>query len=167
MEAIRPRPELRDAFAREEYQRRYPKGRPAAPAPANVAPVLALLGSGDPFVIPFRGRGYELGYVSFEDGLRLTRAKAAVEALDEAEPTEENTEAYLRAIRLIVGIAPRYLVPIGRVRRFFWRLGLRRNPFRSATDAEVGHLLGFFLASQTRSRVRFSAPTEKVAEPTS
>ena len=109
--------------------------------------------------IQYRGRYYDVAPVSFEDGLRLVEARAAVLALEEAVgPTAESSAAYLSSMRLIVNVAPRYLVPVARVRRLFWRLRIRRNPFRNATDSEVGQLLGFFLTSRTMSRVRLPAP---------
>ena len=157
MRAVRPRRSVVEAMAREGYEKKFPKGRPSSPSPANIGPTLALIGD-EKRVLPYRGRGYELGYVSFEDGLRLAEASAAIKALGEEDPTPAASEAYLDAMRLVVRMAPRYLLPVEPVRRLFWRLRLMRNPFRRATDAEVGHLLGFFLASQMRSRVRFPTP---------
>ncbi len=154
--------------ARAGYRERYPEGRPAGAPAANVGPALRVL-EADAIRIPYKGREYELGHVSFEDGLRLVEAKAAIVGIEpDADPTPERVAAYLQAMRLVVSIAPRYLVPVTPVRRLLWRLGLRRNPFRSATDAEVGHFLGFFLACRTRSRVRYSAPVHPGARvPTS
>jgi len=165
--AERPRRAVVEAMAREGYEKRFPKGRPAGPPPSNGRPTLVLLGSESYQVLAFRGRGYELGHVGFEDGIRLVEAKAAVEALDESDPTPENVAAYLAALRLIVRMAPRYLLPIGRVRRLLWRLRLRLNPFRRATEAEVGQLLGFFLACRMRSRVRASTPAASLGVLTS
>ena len=165
MKATRPRREVIEAIARAGYEKRYPKGRPTAAPPANGRPALALLGSASYHVVPYDGRGYVLGYVSFEDGIRLMEAKASVDALQDSDPTPEAVSAYRDAMRVIVGMAPRYLLPIERVRRFFWRLGLLRNPWRTATDAEVGQLLGFFLACRMRSRglVSMASETSPVA----
>ncbi len=160
MIAERPRRAVVEALAAEGYRERYPEGRQEAPPAANVAPALRLLGS-ERLVVPYRGRAYELGHVSFEDGIRLVLARATITSLDDADPTPENTEAYVRAMRVVVGMAPRYMVPVGRVRRFFWRLRLRRNPFRKATDVEVGLLLGFFYGCRMRSRVQY--PTLEAA----
>jgi len=154
--AERPRRAVVEALAAEGYRERYPEGRQEAPPAANVAPALRLLGS-ERLVVPYRGRAYELGHVSFEDGLHLVRARAAIEALDGAEEvTPERAAAYLGGMRTIVRLVPRYLLPVEPVRRFFWRLRIFRNPFSRATDAEVGQLLGFFLGSRMRSRVRAS-----------
>ena len=154
MRAERPPRAVIEERAREGYRKRFPGGRQLAPPPANIGAALLLL-EDDSVRIPYRGRVYELGHVSFEDGLRLVAARVAIEALDEAEPTPANRTAYLQAMRLVVSMAPRYLLPVKRIRRFFWRLRIRRNPLRSATDAEVGHFLGFFLGCRTRSRVQY------------
>ena len=155
-----PRALLEEA-SREGYRRQFPTGpRPGAP-PANARATLHLLVQGDVIRIPYRGRVYELGHVSFEDGIRLVEARAAIVALEDVEPDEENTAAYLGALRTVVALAPRYLLPMNRLRRLFWRLRLRRNPFRSATDAEVGHLLGFFLGCRTRSSVQYPPTAER------
>ena len=162
MRAERPPRAVIEEMAREGYRQRFPASRQPGPPPANVGAALLLL-EDDSVRIPYRGRMYELGHVSFEDGLRLVAARSAIEALEKAEPTPANRTAYLLAMRLVVSMAPRYLLPVKRVRRFFWRLRIRRNPFRSATDAEVGHFLGFFLGCRTRSRVQY--PKAAAREP--
>ena len=158
MIAVRPPRSEIEARAREAYRRKFPDGRPTGAPPANGRPALLMLGA-DAIRIPYRGRMYELGHVSFEDGIRLVEARASILSLEDDEPTPEKVAAYLEAMRVIVRLAPRYMVPVRLVRRFFWRLRIRRNPFRTATDAEVGHLLGFFLGCRTRSRVQFPTPT--------
>ncbi len=167
MIAIRPPRSEAEARAREGYRQKFPEGAPAAAPPANGRPALLMLGA-DTFQVPYRGRLYELGHVSFEDGIRLVEAQTAIASIEDDDATPEKIAVYLRAMRFVVRLAPRYMVPVKRVRRFFWRLRLRRNPFRKATDAEVGHLLGFFLASRMRSRVPYRAPAaSRGAVPTS
>ncbi len=147
-----PKEEL-DRIAREGYARRFPDGQPSALPPANGRAMLLLVGE-DRIEIPYKGTLYELRHISFEDGLRCVTAKAAIDALDGEEITPEGVAAYGAACRAVVALVPRYLRPVhGRLRRLRWRLGLHRNPFRRATDAEVGQLLGFFLACRMRSRV--------------
>lgn len=143
--------------AEELYQERFPDGPPAE-APANVGTMLLLAGA-DVLEMTYKGTLYELGHVSFEDGLELTRAREALEQLEEAV-TEANVRAYALAAQRVVDMAPKYLFPVhGRFRRLRWRLRLRRNPFRDATDAEVGLLLGFFLRCRMRSRVGSRPPS--------
>lgn len=155
-----------EEMARDGFRRRYPDGVPRGKPPANVGAALLLL-EADSVRIPYRGHVYELGHVSFEDGLRLVQARTAVEALEGATVTDENRGPYLEGMRLIVSMAPRYLRPVRPVRRFFWRLRIRRNPFRKATDLEVSQLLGFFLACRMRSRVQFRTPAATGPVPTS
>ena len=168
MRAERPRRAVIEAMAAEGYRKKFPNGRPEAAPPANGRPALLVLGA-DRMCVPYRGRMYELGHVSFEDGIRLVLARAAIVGLGaDDDPTPENVATYLQAMRVVVAMAPRYMVPVGRVRRLFWRLRLRRNPFRTATDAEVGHLLGFFLGCRTRSRVQYPTPAaDRELHPTS
>lgn len=157
-----PRAELlRDAEA--GYRKRYPEGPPRAELPRNIGPALLLAGA-DSLELVYRGRIYELGFPSFADGVRLEQARAAVELMEE-EPTAEHLPGYARALELTVSLATRYLFPALptpdlprlhrlriHLRRLRWRLRLRRNPYRDATEAEVGQLLGFFLRSRMRSR---------------
>ncbi len=158
MRAEKPPRAVIEERAREGYRRKFPEGRSSGAPPANGRPALQVLGA-DQLRIPYRGRVYDLGHVSFEDGIRLVEARVAIMAIrEEEDPTPENISAYRRAMRVIVAMAPRYMVPVGRLRRLFWRLRLRRNPFRKATEAEVGQLLGFFLTSRMRSRVQYPTP---------
>ncbi len=166
MIAERPTRAAIEAMAREGYRKKYPGGPREAPSPANGRPALLMIGA-DSIHVPYRGRMYELGHVSFEDGIRLVEARAAIMAPTDDDATPEKIAAYLQAMRFVVRLAPRYMVPVGLVRRFFWRLRIRRNPFRTATDSEVGHILGFFLVSRMRSRVPSRTATTRELAPIS
>jgi hypothetical protein len=146
-----PRTKLEE-LAREAYAREFPRGRQAEARPRNVRPTLVLV-DGDRVEIPYRGRIYELLPVSFQDGLRLSDLRETLEDLEHAPTTRENVLRYVAALRAVVALAPKYLRPRGRVRRVLWAFA--RNPFRGATDREVGELLGFFLGCRTRSRVQY------------
>ncbi len=148
--------------SREAYRLKFPEGRPRGDPPANARPLLLMV-AGDHVRVPYRGREYELGYVSFEDGVRLVLAQAAIDELNGTNkaPDPEAVARLLEGMRTIVSMCPRYLLPVGgRVRRFLWRLGIRRNPFKDATDTEVGQFLGFFLESRMRSRARYPTPAQ-------
>ncbi len=155
-----------EARARAAYAEHFATaGR--APEPTNIGPTLQILGAGDVLCVPYRGVGYALGFVSFADGVKLVRAKAQIEELIDEEVTDETLAVYLEGMRVVVSMAPKYLRPVGRWRRFVYR-ALRLNPFRSATDAEVGQLLGFFLTSRMRSRgLSAPPPARPVLVPTS
>ena len=150
-----------ERIAREGYAKHFPDGPPKARPPENGRAMLLLTGA-DTVEIPYKGTLYELLHISFEDGLVCVIAKAAIEGLEGESITPETVDAYRAAMRSVVALVPRYLRPVrGRLRRLRWRLGLHRNPFRRATDAEVGQLLGFFLGCRMRSRVHSRPPSNK------
>ena len=159
--------EVVEAASREAYLEKY-RSRGPTPTPANVEPTLQLLGAGGVLCVPYRGVGYALGFVSFEDGVKLLRAKAQVEVLVDDDLSDEKLAVYLEGMRVVVSMAPKYLRPVSLWRRFVYR-ALRVNPFRRATDREVGQLLGFFLTSRMRSRGLQApgTPEAKLPDPTS
>lgn len=144
-------------MAREEYARHHAPRPGPAPKPRNVLPTLLTLGA-ERVAFAFRGVAYELLPVSFDDGLRLVEARAAIDvASHDDRLTPEVARDARRALRFVVTLAPRYIRPIRWYRRLAWALRLRRNPYRRATEAEVGQLLGFFLGARTMSRARSPA----------
>lgn len=173
MHMERVAPEEIERIAREGFERVYgaPGESSASGAPRNAGPTLVVTG-GEHLEIPFRGRWYRLRPVGWEDGLRLVVAKAAIdqmaEELDDHELIPESVRTYSEAMSLVVSLVPKYLTPKAWWgRRLRWRLRLHRNPFRWSTDAEVGQLLGFFLASRTMSRVRSPDISPATVGPTS
>lgn len=122
------------------------------PAPRNLRPTLIVIGERG-LELPYRGVMYELRPVSFPDGLRLLEARNAIEEAG-AGSDAASVKAIGSALRTVVGMTRRYLRPRGRLRGLRWRLRLSRNPFRRATESEVGEILGFFLASRMMSRAR-------------
>lgn len=152
--------------SREAYRARYSGGPVEAPAPLNVVPTLVVIGETS-IEIPFRGRMYEFRPIGFADGLRLLEARRLLENV-EAEPTPENVAGARAALHMVAGMARKYLRPRGRLRRLRWRLRLSRNPYRRATEAEVGQLLGFFLAFRmSSSGASRRAPASSRNRPTS
>jgi hypothetical protein len=149
-----PRAEL-ERMAHEQYQSQFGGERPAATRPRNVRATRLLVGA-EQLCIEYRGRPYELLPVEFADGVLLAECRAAVEEIeDEAKLSPELVRDYLVALRKVVALAPKYLRPAAGVGRLLWRLRIRRNPYRNATEAEVGQLLGFFLGCRMRSSVRY------------
>lgn len=143
-----------ERMAREAYARSVPPREAAPPKPRNAAPLLHVLG-GERVAFGFRGVAYEILPVSFDDGVRLVEARAALDAAaDESRLTPEVARDARTALRFVASLAPRYMRPLRIVRRLLWHLGLRTNPYRRATEREVGQLLGFFLTCRTMSRAR-------------
>lgn len=151
-----PRSEL-ERMAREEYSRQFPARPKAAPRARNATPTLALLGA-ERMAFVFRGVAYELLPVSFEDGIRLSEVRATLEAAEDDERLTPEVARDARAsLRFVASLATRYLRPLRWHRRLLWALRLRRNPYRGATEVEVGQLLGFFSGCRTMSRARSPA----------
>lgn len=145
-----------ERVAREQYARAFPAPGPA-PRPRNAIPALHVLGA-ERLAFVFRGVAYEIVPVSFEDGIRLCEVRAQlVAAEDEDTLTPEVARDARNALRVVASLATKYLRPLRWHRRLLWALRLRRNPYRRATEREVGQLLGFFLGCRTMSRARSPA----------
>lgn len=146
-----------ERVAREQYARAFPAREGPPPRPRNGGPTLHMLGA-ERMAFVFRGVAYELLPISFEDGIRVAEARAALLAAeDEERLTPEVARDANRALKLVARLAPKYLRPLRLWRRLLWALRIRRNPYRDATEVEVGQLMGFFLGSRTMCRVRSPA----------
>lgn len=119
--------------------------RPDAPEIANAATVLGL---GEAGVLFFRGRAFRVPPVGYREGVRLQQLADRLAALAlAAAPDDEQVEAIDEMIAAFARLAH----PVG------WRGWLRAllpNPFRHASEVEVGQLLAFFSHCRTRSSVR-------------
>ena len=115
----------------------------------NVRPVLDL---GSTEAILFRGRAYGVPPVPWQAGQRLldiwTRATSYRLLNDPAVQKE-----YFAALAPLPGLLWRLTRPVGRIPRLLHRLGLHRNPFRLATEAELVELAAFFLTRRLRSSI--------------
>jgi hypothetical protein len=87
--------------------------------------------------------------------VRLVGLQERVRRLQE-RPDSPETLGELRAIlEEAVEMFPRLARPVG-WRRFVWRL--LPNPFRRASEFEIGELIGFFSGCRMMSRVRHPSP---------
>jgi len=141
-----------EEIAREQYRARYTdRGRPEV---RNGRAVLMLA---EPERLYYRGRAYEVRPVPYTAGIRLLEMQERFRAFAEAPPTAESVREYARLCREATRLFRRLVRPYG-VRRLIWPLC--RNPFRDATEAEIGGLVGFFSMHRTRSSVRpFPSPS--------
>lgn len=105
--------------------------------------------------LEFGGRRYRVAPVPFASGVQLLELQARVRALqDRAGSPDSLTE--LRAIlEEAVALFPRLARPAG-WRGWVWRC--MPNPFRKASEFEVGALIGFFSGCRMKSSVRHPAP---------
>ena len=128
------------------------EARANEPEVRNLGPVQDL---SRPLPLEFRGHTYLVPPVPFVFGVRLVGLQERVRRLQE-RPDSPEALGELRAIlEDAVEIFPRLARPTG------WRRLFRRvlpNPFRQASEFEIGELIGFFSGCRMRSRVRHPRP---------
>jgi len=144
--------DARHAAARARVRARCAAASPAVPTGArNLAAVLDL---GNAVYFTFRGRAYGVPPLPWAAGAALhalwTQALAYPSPL-----TAETQPAYYALIRQLPPLLWRYTRPVGAWRRLRRRLGLLRNPFRTASERELVELADFFLSRRMTSGVRF------------
>lgn len=138
-----------EELAHEQYVREFPSSPEPRLRFANVRPVLGLSGADHVFS---RGKIWEVPAIPFEAGARLVEIRQGLESLTAAQETPETVQLYLELLRSAVALFPRLVRPQARgLRRLLWRMGIRRNPWRDASEEEVGEMVGFFYRSRTRS----------------
>jgi hypothetical protein len=123
------------------------------PANRNLGPVLDL---SRPLPLEFRGQTYLVPPVPYAVGVALVGLQERVRRL-QGQPESEETLTELRDIlHDAVALFPSLVRPTG------WRRLFRRvlpNPFRKASEFEIGELIGFFSGCRMRSGVRHPSPT--------
>jgi hypothetical protein len=126
--------------------------RASQPELRNLEPAADLFGEA---VLEYRGRTYQVPPVPFVFGVALVALQERIRRMQDA-PEGADALAELHAVlREAVALFPRL------VRHTGWRRPLGRllpNPFRTASEFEVGELLGFFSGCRMRSRVRHPLP---------
>ena len=150
------------ATPREVIEQRWAEKRPPEPAkpppaPLNVREVLDL---GSLVYFEFRGRPYGVPPLPYRAGQRLVSLWFEVARMG-ATISDDNRRAYDRALAQIVRLMWRHTRPVGILMRALRRLGLLRNPFKLASEAEIAELVGFFLRARTKPTGRVRA----VADP--
>jgi hypothetical protein len=155
--------------AAQQFQRKAADGR-FAPAPNvyNAEAPRWLTGIRE---LGWDGRQYLVQPVPFEAGAQLYRVHLRLAKLYQErharqeqhggdglrmdlEAEEEAAQEEVQLVREAVALMGTLVRPQGgMMRRLLARLGLLRNPFRSATAGEVVELLDFFYSSPTASRV--------------
>ena len=145
-------PEEIDAnWARHRAQHRATQAPP--PRTRNVQQVLDL---GNLTVLHFQGRQYGVPSVPYKVGLEFVRV--AEEVTEFQKLTRANRSEYEALLTDIARLIWRNCYPLGR--RWMKRLGLLRNPFLGATEADLGEVIRFFDKCRTRSSVLFQPATD-------
>ncbi|HEX2091819.1 MAG TPA: hypothetical protein VHG28_05420 [Longimicrobiaceae bacterium] len=128
------------------------QARASEPEVRNLGPVLDL---SRPLPLEFRGYTYLVPPVPFVFGVRLVGLQERVRRLQDRPDSPESLDELQAILEEAVELFPRLARPTG------WRRLFRRvlpNPFRSASEFEIGELIGFFSGCRMRSRVRHPAP---------
>lgn len=152
----------------DEVARRHEAARNSAVAPLrqrhpqqrNVEAVLSL---GDVRYFSYRNRAYRVPPVPFKLGQRVldSHTKVLAYARQVVETGKKDSmDAFYRQMAVHVGLLWKHIRPTGKVRRAMWHMGLMRNPFRSASEAEVKEVTDFFLQGRMTSSVRLTSAAE-------
>lgn len=125
--------------------------KPAEHSLQNVDAAMAL---DQTSVVRYRGRGYRVPPVPYDQGLQLQRLHLELLALtkDEAPETAEQLEQVLVILQDLLPLFKQLCRPTALFERLTWRW---RRPFDDASQSELGELLGFFSACRTKSTVEF------------
>ena len=142
-----PPEEIEANWAR--YRARQP--RPPVALMPEMKNVQAVLDLGNLVHFIFRGRAYGVPPIPYKVGLQFVDVAAKLKEFQKGELTAETVADYQAVLATLPGLIWRHSRPVGRVRRFLKRLGLLRNPFEQATEAELGERLRFFERCRTRS----------------
>lgn len=123
------------------------------PRPVNTRAVIEL---GEAVLFSWRGQPFR-AFVSWRDGTELADLWARLGELGssvERERLPEYRDVLQGMIRIFKRVARPTVRPYRLLRRLRVRLGLYRNPFRDASEAEIGDLAVFFLTLRTKRGVR-------------
>ncbi|MFW6079797.1 MAG: hypothetical protein ACODAE_09255 [Gemmatimonadota bacterium] len=145
---------LEDAALEEAQERLRTRAREATPPrPRNTGAVIEL---GEAVLFAWRGRPYR-AFVGYKTGTELADLWARLGELGESVERErlgEYRDILDGMVRLFKHIARPTVRPWRLIRRARIALGLYRNPFRDATEREIGDLVVFFSTLRTRRRGR-------------
>ena len=136
-----------------------PSRQPRQPEHKNVEVVLSL---GDVRYILFHGNTYRVAPVPFKLGERVLDSHSKLVALAKKVAVtgdKKMTDQFYRQMAIQSRLLWQHIRPSGKVRRFFWRLGLMYNPFRDASEKEITELTNFFLQCRMTSSVQFMPAT--------
>lgn len=132
----------------------------------NIAPLRGLTEGN---YVRALGKVWEIPPVPFGLACDILEIRSEMMDLREELPSDyhevrgESVGRYRRLLDRAVRLLPSLTIPqrSGPV-RWLWKLGIRRNPWRRATEGEITEMLGFCLRFRTRSPAR-SRPEVRAA----
>lgn len=138
--------------AQRELRARIERAWQRSPRALNGAAVLDL---GDDVAFTWRGRAFR-ARVDYKHGTRLMELVMNLRAFGADVPCERLDEyrETLRRMVVLFGRVARPRARRGTPRWLRYRLRLYRNPFRHATEGDIGRLAVFFSALRTRTANR-------------
>lgn len=145
---ITPRAEMEEASRRRAAPPVEVTAPSSLPRALNLGTVLDL---GNRVYFMFRGRAYGIPPLAWREGEKIL--DAWMEAKGYGDLTPDNLSAYFSVIKRLQSLLWRNCVPSGPVRRLLHWMGLHRNPFRKATEKEIGELATFMLGRRTSGGV--------------
>jgi hypothetical protein len=138
--AIKPKPRQEVEAAWREYFAQ--TGDAGMRETRNVAPVLYLT---DPVRVPFRGHMYAIPPIPYTVGLEVIELQGELVRITEKMDVAAYRRILIRTVKLIrQHVKPYEPKPWMRVR---WMLGW--NPFRRASEMELGEFLAGFVMRRT------------------
>lgn len=126
----------------------------------NVEPILSL---GDVRYFSYRHGVYRVPPVPFKLGQRVldSHVKVLAHAKQVAMTGDmAPTKAYYAELARLARLLWTHIRPTGKFRRLLWRLGLLRNPFAVASEAEMKAVTSFFLQGRMTSSVQYMSEAE-------
>lgn len=126
----------------------------------NVDTVLSL---GDVRYMGYRNKAYRVPPVPYKLGQRVldVQIKALGLAREVVQSgSKDPSDRFYKVMHELTGLLWQHIRPTGKIKRVLWRLGLLRNPFRVASEAEINQITDFFLKGRMTSSVRSMSAVE-------
>lgn len=133
---------------------------PRQPEQRNVEPVLSL---GSTRYVTFGPRTYRVPPLPYRLGQRTLdlHIKILADAKQVALTGDRKAmKAFYEKHGQMAKLLWSHIRPLGMFRRVLWRLGLMRNPFKNASEAEMKAIVDFFLEGRMKSSVRSMSEAE-------
>lgn len=137
-----------------------PKVRPKSENPPSRALNLgAVLELGDTTYFPFRGRAYGIPPLPWRAGEVILDIWLEIQSFKDLN--RQNLPQYFSCICRLQRQIWRNVRPRGRIARLLYHVGLLRNPFWRATEAELIELALFLLQRRTSTPVQGPRPARR------